>query len=201
MIIARTPFAMDPIDADEETSASRIGRRIREIRTTQGLSQSELGERVGLSADRIQKYENGARKPKPELLKKIAAALNVRSTALIDPVPGNFIGAMYAFFEMEDLYRLKVKRMDGRLTLMFGDGISGTMNDYLNEWEKEIQSYFLELADASTEEEVEEIKKAYKLWKWQFPEAIIRRTEKNIRKARIQEKIDLLNQELSELED
>ena len=38
-------------------------------------------------------------------------------------------------------------------------------------------------------------------WKWQFPEAIIRRTEINIRKARIQEKIDLLNQELSELED
>lgn len=35
------------------------------------VSQTELGEKVGLNADRIQKYENGARKPKADLLKKL----------------------------------------------------------------------------------------------------------------------------------
>ena len=46
-------------------------RTMVQIRESQGLSQAELGEKVGLSADRIQKYENGARKPKNDMLKNI----------------------------------------------------------------------------------------------------------------------------------
>ena len=42
-------------------SKTEIGKRIRNIRILNGLSQSELGEKLGLTADRIQKYENGAR--------------------------------------------------------------------------------------------------------------------------------------------
>lgn len=45
-------------------SKTEIGKRIRNIRILNGLSQSELGEKLGLTADRIQKYENGARNPK-----------------------------------------------------------------------------------------------------------------------------------------
>ncbi len=61
------------MDFNEETAADRVGRRIREIRMAQGMSQAELGEAVGLNADRIQKYENGARKPRADLLKRIAS--------------------------------------------------------------------------------------------------------------------------------
>lgn len=49
---------------NEETAADRIGRRIRAIRIEKGMSQAELGAAMGLTADRIQKYENSARKPK-----------------------------------------------------------------------------------------------------------------------------------------
>ena len=57
--MANNPFGRDPIDFDEETAASRVGTRIRNIREARGMSQTELGARVGLTADRIQKYENG----------------------------------------------------------------------------------------------------------------------------------------------
>ena len=66
-----------------EKDAYRIGYRIKKIRTARGLTQAELGAAVGLSADRIQKYENGARKPKNELLFEIAGVLKVSPWALI----------------------------------------------------------------------------------------------------------------------
>ena len=62
----------DEFEGISENSAERIGKRIRDIRTARGLTQSELGQKFELSADRIQKYENCVRTPKKELLKKIA---------------------------------------------------------------------------------------------------------------------------------
>ena len=99
MLMVSNPFGQDPIDFNEETAADRIGSRIRNIRNSKGLSQSELGERIGLNADRVQKYENGARKPKPDMIKQIASALGVSTLALTDPVTTNYIGAMFAMFE------------------------------------------------------------------------------------------------------
>ena len=58
-LMVHNPFGQDAADFNEETSADRIGRRIRAIRMEKGLSQAELGEAMGLTADRIQKYENG----------------------------------------------------------------------------------------------------------------------------------------------
>ena len=95
------PFGQEIVDFNEETSADRVGGRIRKIRRARNLSQSELGESVGLSADRIQKYENGVRRPKMDMMKKIADALGVDALALTDPVVSNYMGAMYAFFEMD----------------------------------------------------------------------------------------------------
>ena len=102
MVWIKMSAGMDPMDFNDNTEADRIGSRIRKIRMELGLSQTELGEMVALTADRIQKYENGARKPKPEMLKKIADALGVSTLALSDPIVLNYIGAMYAFFEMEE---------------------------------------------------------------------------------------------------
>ena len=58
------------MDFSEESATYRIGDRIRNIRKEKGLSQADLGSLVGLSADRIQKYKNGARRPKHDLLDK-----------------------------------------------------------------------------------------------------------------------------------
>ena len=56
------PFGTAPEDFDRETAGSRIGRRIRSVREEAGMKQAELGEAVGLNANRIQQYENGEKK-------------------------------------------------------------------------------------------------------------------------------------------
>ena len=147
MIVVNNPFGQDPMDLNENSSADRVGHRIREIREAQGMTQSELGEKIGLNGDRVQKYENGVRKPKADLLKKFASALGVSTLALTDPVVANYIGAMYALFEMEKNYDLKVKRDDGKLSLVFGNGFMGEINGYIDEWEKECRQIELELEE------------------------------------------------------
>ena len=110
------PLAQDPIDFYDETVASRMGNRIRTIRVEKGMSQAELGNLVGLTADRIQKYENGARKPKKDLLKNIAAALGVSTLALVEPNTTSRIGAMYALFELENRFNMKIEKTPEELS-------------------------------------------------------------------------------------
>ena len=204
MVMVDNPLGLDPMDFNDSTAADRVGRRIKEIRDSIGMTQAELGEKIGLNGDRIQKYENGARRPRSELLKSIASALGVETLALTDPVVSNCLGAMYAFFEMEGLYDLKVRRVDGKITLMFGNGFMGSMNSYLDEWEKECRQVNVELEDASTEEERSSILHQYDMWKWTFPRAITDKTEKDLRelrRAKIEEQIRQLQKELSNLRD
>lgn len=54
----------------------KIGSKIKYYRNKNNLSQKELGELVGLTADRIQKYENGARNPKEEQLERFSDFLD-----------------------------------------------------------------------------------------------------------------------------
>ena len=202
MIVVNNPFGEDPMDFDDSTAADRVGRRIRTIRESQGMSQSELGEKIGLNSDRVQKYENGARKPKADLLKQIAGALGVSTLALADPVVSNNLGVMYALFEMEKNFDLKIKREGAKLSLIFGNGFMGVINGYLDEWEKECRQVELELEASSSEEERAEILHSYDMWKWNFPKDIADRTErdlKELRKARIEEQMKQLQMELSEL--
>ena len=188
------------IQLGEKNSGYRIGQRIKEIRTEQGITQAQLGARVGLNADRIQKYENGARKPKTDLLTEIAVALGVESLSLSDPIVGNYNGAMYAFFEMEKLYGLKLKRIDGRLYLTFDDS---SMNGYLEDWEKEKNMIDEELKNASSEEDRKKILHAYKLWKWSYPYVDEKGSKEflnEMRKKEIQKEIDKLQKELTSLD-
>lgn len=203
MILTDNQFEDDPIDFNENTAAERVGRRIRDIRTTEGLLQSELGKRIGLSSDRVQKYENGVRRPRKDVLKKFARALGVEAIALADPVVSNYLGVMYGFFEMEKLYDLKLKRIDGRLYLTFGDGMTGVMNDYLHEWEKECAQVELELNEAESEEARANVLEKYSMWKWTFPKAVTNRTKKELRerqKIKLQEQIDEFQKQITELD-
>lgn len=163
-----------------------------------GMSQAELGERVGLNADRIQKYENGQRRPKLSMTKQIADALDVEPAALLDPVLSSYIGAMYGLFEMEDLYDLKVSAEGGKVSLVFGDGISGTMNERLREWYEKIQSVSAELS-GTTENSRNEALKAYHQWKWTYPREQAQEDAQAIRKARLKSRIQELQDELKKM--
>jgi transcriptional regulator with XRE-family HTH domain len=202
MVIVSNPFGQDPMDLNDESAASRVGDRIRRIRTEKGLSQAELGEMVGLTADRIQKYENGFRKPKTDLLKQIASALGVSTLALVDPTATNYVGAMFAFFEMENTFNLKIEKLpEGRapgmcVTVDFRD----RMYEYMKEWYEVYTQTQAELEVASSDEEREEIIKSYHNWEWTFPQGIVDRTYREMQKIRLKNKIEELQEVYEKLD-
>ena len=53
-----------------------VGERIRNARKKAGLTQVQLGEKLGVSGSMIGQYEKDLRKPKIETMDKIATALN-----------------------------------------------------------------------------------------------------------------------------
>ena len=60
------------------------GQRIKAARKKAGLTQKELGERMGQSFQSIAQWENDLRNPKLETLQRIANALEVSIYELID---------------------------------------------------------------------------------------------------------------------
>jgi transcriptional regulator with XRE-family HTH domain len=63
-----------------------VGQNIRICRLQRGLSQSELGEKVGVKFQQIQKYEKGVNRVGASRLFQIAAALEVPLTSLFAEV-------------------------------------------------------------------------------------------------------------------
>jgi transcriptional regulator with XRE-family HTH domain len=65
-----------------------VGQKIRAQRIMQGLSQTELGERVGVTFQQIQKYEKGSNRVSAGRLKQIAEILQVPISFFFDGVAG-----------------------------------------------------------------------------------------------------------------
>jgi transcriptional regulator with XRE-family HTH domain len=70
------PKDIDPFDV-------RVGQRIRAYRLHRGLSQSALGDKIGVSFQQIQKYERGINRIGIGRLKKIATVFDTSITALL----------------------------------------------------------------------------------------------------------------------
>ena len=86
-------FSPEPVD---------MGNRIKKIRLLRGLTQKQLGDRVGLSDVRIRQYEMGVRRPKDDMLVKIARALDVNADAISDPAITSHFQSLQTLFMMED---------------------------------------------------------------------------------------------------
>lgn len=183
--------------ATYSSSASRIGNRIRRIRTERGMSRAELGEKIGLCQNRVQQYENGRRKPKSPLLKKIAEALSVSVFAL-DPVPTSCIGAMFALFEFEENFCATITEgSDGHSIALSFDPQSELYN-HLERWLLEYDTLQAQLHAASSDDERAEFIKEYHEWKWNYP-CNLSTSEKAAKKARIKKKIEELQKIYNEL--
>lgn len=152
--------------ADE---ARRVGARIRFCRAMTGLSRQELGTRIELDQNRVRQYETGRRKPKPPLLKKLAAALGVDPMALADPCLSTGEGVMYTLFEMELLYGLRVRRQDGRIVLSFCGDLPVNLEKYLDAWERAHSAYTDERAHAKSDKAAKLADEGYSRWKFKFP--------------------------------
>lgn len=73
------PDAIDPVDR-------HVGARIREERTAAGVTQSQLGEAIGVTFQQVQKYERGTNRISASMIVRVANTLNV---PLISLFPGN----------------------------------------------------------------------------------------------------------------
>lgn len=60
-----------------------IGNAIRDIRKRKGISQKELAEKVGLSANALCSIENDKSTPSMKNIKKICSALGVAQSVLM----------------------------------------------------------------------------------------------------------------------
>lgn len=69
--------------------AKKVGTLIKEARTNAGLTQAELGRKVGLSAADIGKAERGEKNLTQENLKLIAKATGVTQTSLLSAAKGS----------------------------------------------------------------------------------------------------------------
>lgn len=59
-----------------------VGRRVRAYRLSLGMSQTTLGEKVGVTFQQIQKYERGTNRIGSSRLKKVSTVLGVGVGAL-----------------------------------------------------------------------------------------------------------------------
>ena len=65
-----------------------LGKKIKQLRTEKGFSQSLLEKKTGVNSKLLSKYENGRIMPTADTLRKIAAGLEISADYLIfDNVP------------------------------------------------------------------------------------------------------------------
>lgn len=71
-----------------ERESKSLGGRIRRYRESAGLSQTELGDRLGVSYQQVQKYERGANRVSVDALVRIARALGHPLSAFLEAEAG-----------------------------------------------------------------------------------------------------------------
>ncbi len=65
-------------------TSAEIGAAIRKRRKALGLSQEQLAEKVGVSYQQVQRYENGSSSLNVENVQRIARALGLPATAFFE---------------------------------------------------------------------------------------------------------------------
>ena len=61
-----------------------FARRIKELRAKRGLTQAQLAERSGVSHSYLSRIEIGMHQPTLEIIEKLAKALKVKPSALLE---------------------------------------------------------------------------------------------------------------------
>ena len=84
-----------------------VGYKLYELRRSRGLTQAELGRRVGVSEAAIRAYETGKRRPKQAHLERIADALGVRPEAIADYGIDDVDEAIHLLFRLGEDWKLR----------------------------------------------------------------------------------------------
>lgn len=75
----------------EKNISKYIGRRIRYYRNLRGMTQKELGLKIGVKHNTISSYEQGINRPEGNILFAIAQTLNIDINKLFPPVKDSLI--------------------------------------------------------------------------------------------------------------
>ncbi len=144
-----------------------IGKRIKFFRNRKGMTQKQLGERLGFlgktSDVRMAQYESEARIPKHDLVKEMAHLFDVSTHALTVPDIDTNIGLIHTLFALEDIYGLKIGEIEGEICLRLDKSTGMTytsMFQMLNAWKE--QAIKLEQGEITKEE--------YDEWRYKYPE-------------------------------
>lgn len=161
-----------------------IGERIKFIRNLRGMTQKYLGTAIGFTEKtaevRMAQYENGARTPKEKMVADFAHVLGVIPDALTVPDIDSYVGLMHTLFTLEDLYGLKINRLDDELCLSLDkskmDSTYRSMYDMLSVWQQEAEKF--KVGEITKEE--------YDTWRYNYPriEAERSKTELDARRAK-----------------
>lgn len=80
-----------------------VGENIRKFRKEKGLTQKRLGEQSNINEVQIRQYELGKAKPKLETIMKIADALDISVTQLLNPDILNLTDSIVNIFYDSDI--------------------------------------------------------------------------------------------------
>lgn len=81
----------DKTSEDEEKLHAALGKKIRELRQSSGLTQAELADRIAISRTSLTNVELGRQRVLVDQLYKMADVLNTRPQDLL-PQPSEIIG-------------------------------------------------------------------------------------------------------------
>lgn len=141
-----------------------IGENIRFYRRKLGISQKELGEKLGgISQQQIGQWENNDKNPKLETQIKIAAALGIPVSQLNDSL-GWLKEPEYMPLEkkLEQIGYTLGYNEDGYLWINYPDGILEVTTKELKELEKDTDSYLLFKLQELKREHSDDFKKKQK---------------------------------------
>jgi transcriptional regulator with XRE-family HTH domain len=80
-------FALRANRSSEETVEARVRRRLRELRTSRGLTLQQVADRANIDLSTLSRLEAGKRRLALDHLPSLAAALGVSADELIGPQP------------------------------------------------------------------------------------------------------------------
>lgn len=94
-----------------------VGHRLKTRRSELGISQTALGEKIGVTFQQVQKYERGANRISASMLYDIATALSVQIAYFFEDIPDRSVGDAVERSQIEEPGRLSASMKSHRLLL------------------------------------------------------------------------------------
>jgi transcriptional regulator with XRE-family HTH domain len=106
-----------------------IGQRIRTLRRVRGITQTKLGEALGVSFQQIQKYEKGVNTLGPSQLVRLSSYFDVPVSRLFDGMEIDIDGNVVAKPETENDLHERVLEVAFRMNAVPDSGVRDRLLD------------------------------------------------------------------------